>query len=237
MRRRTQKWLRKWHRRLGVLVGIQLFFWTLGGTYFAWFPIDDVRGTSDRTPPQKVDLAVITQWYPIDSLISQLSHAVYRVEIRTLLGKPVYLFFKDQDHVTLIDAQTGITLSPISQELAQQIARQDFKHNVPIREVTLVTQKRGEYKGPIPAYRISFDYWKGTNVYVHALSGLVTAHRNSIWRGFDFLWMLHILDFHERENFNNWLLRLASVLGLITILSGYGLWFITRPRGRKHQAS
>jgi len=48
------------------------------------------------------------------------------------------------------------------------------------------------------------------------------------------MWMLHILDFNERENINNWLLRILSLLGMLTVLSGYFLWLLTstplRPR-------
>ena len=35
---------RKWHRYLGLILGIQFFFWTLGGLYFSWTNIDEIRG-------------------------------------------------------------------------------------------------------------------------------------------------------------------------------------------------
>ena len=232
-RRAAQKFLRKWHRRLGVIIGIQLFFWTLGGAYFSWFHIDNVRGTTDRRPKPPVNLAHTRGFFPLDSLLNMVEHPVYKIEVAYLDSIPVYLFFENNDRVTMVNARNGAVLSPISRELATAIAKADFKPAVPVRSVTLVTEKKGEYKGPVPAYRIAFDYWKGTNVYVHANTGRVTAHRNSIWRGFDFLWMLHILDFDEREDFNNWVLRIMSLLGLITIFSGYGLWALTSPWFRR----
>ena len=233
-RRTAQKFLRKWHRRLGVVIGVQLFFWTLGGAYFSWFHIDEVRGTRDRKPAAQKTLTAQFN-FPLDSALSRVSHPVHRIEATIWQLRPVYLLYETMDNVTMMDAQTGHILSPISQAQAIAIARQDFKPHVPIKDVALVTEKGGEYKGPIPAYRIAFDYWKGTHVYVHANTGRVTAHRNSIWRGFDFLWMLHILDFKERENFNNWVLRIASLLGLITIFSGYGLWAFTSPWLRRRR--
>ncbi len=232
-RRSAQKFLRKWHRRLGVIIGIQLFFWTLGGAYFSWFHIENVRGTTDRHLPPPVNLANYTGILPPDSVFPKIPHPIHKIEISTLDTLPVYLFYKNTDQVTMVDARAGTVLSPISEALAIAIAERDFKPEVPVRSVEMVTEKQGEYKGPIPAYRISFDYWKGTNVYVHANTGRVTAHRNSIWRGFDFLWMLHILDFKEREDFNNWILRIMSLLGLITIFSGYGLWAFTSPWFRR----
>ncbi|MFT6661534.1 MAG: exosortase/archaeosortase [Maricaulis maris] len=49
---------------------------------------------------------------------------------------------------------------------------------------------------------------------------MVTARRNDTWRVFDFFWMLHIMDYEERENFNNPLLITASVFALVTVLAG-----------------
>jgi hypothetical protein len=53
--------------------------------------------------------------------------------------------------------------------------------------------------------------------------------RNSKWRIFDFLWMLHTMDYAGRDNFNNTLLRAFSILGLTTIGSGFLLFVITTP--------
>ncbi|NOX37593.1 MAG: PepSY domain-containing protein [Calditrichaeota bacterium] len=235
-RRAIQKFSRKWHRRLGSLVGIQLFFWTLGGFYFSWFHIDDVRGTTDRVPAEPVNVKSHSGFLPPDSILKNTSLTfVERIELATFRERPVYRLYQDNDRVEMFDARSGNKLSPISREMAIEIARADFRPRVPIKAVHWIEQKGGEYKGPIPAYRIDFDYWKGTRVYVHANSGRVTAHRNHIWRGFDFLWMLHILDFKERENFNNWILRILSLLGLITLASGYVLWAVTTPLFRRQK--
>ena len=137
----------------------------------------------------------------------------------------------------MFDAQTGEKISPITEAQARQVAEADFAPEAEILAVRMVGEKRGEYKNAVPAYQVRFDNWKRTNIYVHANTGLVMARRNSIWRGFDFMWMLHILDFNERENFNNWLLRILSVLGLVTIVSGYVLWVVTTPLFRRKRGS
>ena len=46
------------------------------------------------------------------------------------------------------------------------------------------------------------------------------ARRNDDWRFFDFFWMLHIMDYKERENFNNPLLITVSIFALFTVLAG-----------------
>ena len=35
---------RKWHRYLGLILGVQFFLWTIGGLYFSWTNIDEIRG-------------------------------------------------------------------------------------------------------------------------------------------------------------------------------------------------
>ena len=50
---------------------------------------------------------------------------------------------------------------------------------------------------------------------------------------FDFFWMLHIMDYDERENVNNLLLRGMTLLALVTALSGAWLLFFAFPRKRR----
>jgi hypothetical protein len=55
----------------------------------------------------------------------------------------------------------------------------------------------------------------------------ITSLRNNQWRIFDFMWMLHTMDYAGRDNFNNLLLRAFSTFGMLTIMSGFALFFIS----------
>ena len=78
-----------------------------------------------------------------------------------------------------------------------------------------------EYRGrPLPAYRVELEDGHGTVVHVDAHTGKVPAWRNGFWRTYDFLWSLHIMDYSERESFNEPLLVAAAGLGVMTVLSG-----------------
>ncbi|MDP1971524.1 MAG: hypothetical protein Q8J87_01035, partial [Sediminibacterium sp.] len=37
-------YIRKTHRWLGVILGIQFLLWTIGGLYFSWSNMDEVHG-------------------------------------------------------------------------------------------------------------------------------------------------------------------------------------------------
>ncbi len=237
-RQRIQKLTRKWHRFLGPLIGVQLLLWTLGGIYFSWFDLDNVHGDYERAGTAVQDLREVTNVVPLESLLERSELArIEDVRLGTFRGHPVVRLYQDRDRVEMYDAASGEKLSPIGETEARAIAAADFAPQGEIVSVLLIEKKQGEYKNAVPAWQVRFDNWKETHIYVHANTGLVMARRNAIWRGFDFMWMLHILDFQERENFNNWLLRSLSVLSLITIVTGYLLWLVTTPLLRRRSGA
>jgi len=233
-RQYVQKLSRRWHRILGPLIGVQLLLWTTGGIYFSWFDLDNVHGDYERVEQEVPDLRGMQVTVSLDDLLDRSGlDRIEEVRLGTFQGRPVVRLYQDRDRVEMYDATSGEKLSPIDEAEARAVAAADFAPPGEVVSVDRIEEKQGEYKSAVPAFRVRFDNWKSTHVYVHANSGLVTARRNAIWRGFDFLWMLHILDFREREDFNNYLLRILSVLSLITIATGYVLWLVTTPLLRR----
>lgn len=161
--------------------------------------------------------------------------------LRTMLDRPVYELLFDQDSsktVALFDAVSGLKASPIGEEMAKQIALADFSENVDVQSVQLIESagSHSEYRGKeMPAYRVVLDHPTGTTIYVSANRGVVTTRRNNRWRIFDFFWMLHTMDYQGRDNFNSWLLKAVSIFGLVTVLSGFVLWFKTTRTFRRRK--
>ena len=87
----------------------------------------------------------------------------------------------------------------------------------------------------MPVYQVILDHPKHPHLYVSPVTGAVLKRRNRPWRIFDFLWMLHIMDYRGRENFNHWLLTAMSVLAILTAASGLALWAWRVPRRRKRR--
>jgi hypothetical protein len=100
-----------------------------------------------------------------------------------------------------------------------------------------VTAGSPEYRGPLPAWRVSFDDLESTRIYVSADEARVAARRTGTWRVYDFLWSLHIMDWREHEDINNNWLRAAAGLALLMALGGVVLlpWRMgwLRKRGRR----
>lgn len=237
-----QKRVRKWHRYLGLVFGIQFLFWTLGGLYFSWNNIRSVRGDDVRNPAPLLNAndQVVAPTEALALIFREHPHAeMMDVQLmKNMQGRPVYLISYHEHHTAYhvtADALSGSILQPVNKDSAAEIALRALKGKNHVVQVNLVTAVNGhhEYREkPLPAFAVAVAGDVNATVYVGQHTGMVHSVRNNTWRVFDFLWMLHIMDFKTRDDINNWLLRILSVAGLITLCSGYALFFLTR-RKRK----
>lgn len=233
---------RKTHRWLGLIVGIQLILWTASGLFFSLNSIAKVRGETEAPDPSS--LTVNSVIVSPSVAISQLVDTDNQIEIQSVLLRPhlegsVYEIAYLQEGVSrwaLAEPSTGELLRGIDEHEALEIATQAYLPDSQIAEVELITESGPgtEYRGrPVPAYRVTYYDPLGTRLYVSVERGIVTARRNDRWRWFDFLWMLHIMDYEHRDNFNTLLLQAVSALGLVTVLSGFFLAGVTSSRVRR----
>ncbi len=221
---------RSWHRKLAPIIGIQLLLWCIGGVYFSWVHLSAVRSENDIAENAHENLKFENFLAPLPPILrnSDLEY-IESITLTKVLNVPVYNLFQDSKHAEIYDAITGEKFPRIDKKTAIAIADADFAPEVPAVGATLITTQEGEYKGPVPAYKVEFANWKQSSIYVAVETGQVTARRSSLWRVFDFLWMFHTMDYNERENFNNWLIRIVSIFGLLSVGSGYYLWILTTP--------
>lgn len=241
---RWRRFLRKSHRYLAVIFGIQFLFWTLGGLYFSWTNIKQIRGEDLRK--ENAPLNLPDRVVPVTDVVAAIKaqdtlHGVEAVQLVAILGKPYYQVSYHGRHgkqIQLADAATGALRGPLTQVEAIAVAKDCLKDTGTVAEVAYLTQANGhhEYREkPLPAYAVQFTGKVNTTVYVSANLGTVQSLRNNRWRVFDFLWMLHTMDYSGRDNINNWALRIFSVWGLVTIVSGFVLYFTSLKRKRKRQ--
>ena len=122
----------------------------------------------------------------------------------------------------------GDVIKPLTKEEALEIT--SLKTTLNPIEVTLVKElyPGSEYRGDLPVYKVETDTKDSINVYVGYMTGDIGSIRSDSWRIWDFLWSLHIMDYRERENINNILLQILSVLALVTSISGITLFFVKR---------
>jgi hypothetical protein len=234
--------VRRLHRLLGIVIGLQVLLWTASGIYFAWTDIDEIRGDHLKARPEPVLFDgdwVAPSEIDFTSVSTAPPHALRSLEIVAISGEPYYRLEvengEDEVRLILASAKSGIVRGPIQREEAVSMARASFTPEAEILDATLLTVEdvgpHHEYRGrPLPAWRVRVAHESWTHIYISANEAEVATHRNRGWRIFDTLWMVHTMDFFGRDDFNNPLLRGFSVLALAMTLSGYLMWFRTRPR-------
>ena len=243
MTAKTNYLIRRTHRYLGVLLGIQFLFWTIGGLYFSWSNMDEIHGDFQKNPPPqyKADLDFISPSVALKNLKTKVEvDSILAVTLIDVLGKPTYRmeFLHGGHHKMyhLADAQTGALRDPLSIDEATTLAKQQYNGETTVKSVELIKDVDGhhEYReSPLPAVAVTFEKPMNTTVYVATEMGIVTKYRNDKWRIFDFLWMLHTMDYQSRDNLGNWLLRAFSIFGLVTIASGFTLFIVSSKRFKK----
>lgn len=256
MNRKTHLRIRKTHRYLGLFTGIQFVLWTIGGIYFSFSDMDEIHGDHQRKAEQPVfqtDMELVSP----AGVLTQLpaASAVSSVRLIDIMGVPHYQVVYQQaaDHTghgaahersamptktQLALAATGQLRPALSEQEAVELARQSFAEPVEVAQVEYLTKENlnghHEYRsGALPAWAVTMQHPTQTTVYVAAEQGVVTKFRNNKWRVFDFLWMLHTMDYQGRDNFGNILLRIFSLAGMVTILSGLGLYLASSGSGRR----
>ncbi|WP_375325485.1 hypothetical protein [Flagellimonas sp. GZD32] len=227
VKRTTAVKIRKAHRYLGIFLGIQFIMWTVSGLYFSWTDIDEIHGDHFRNldyEPSSFDGLIGFSEVDLPVKISSLS-------LKEIAGKPYYWINNEY----LVDAKNGHLKAGVSEEEALAVALREMSSELKVKGVEVIeeTEEHHEYRGrKLPAYVISYDSPENIKAYVTVADGSFQTVRHRDWRWFDFLWMTHTMDYESRDDFNTTVLRAFSLLGLITVMSGFLLWFTSSPTMR-----
>ena len=209
--------IRLFHKYLSLVISIQLLLWTVSGIYFAFNKIELVRG----------------EQYLIEQKVSKLN--LKEVE-SSFSGKNVNFVRRLDEWIIKVETDSGFSYTDLQGQNLDELNAEEVREVV--RQSTnlkpLMVQRidkpeiRAEFRGRnLPIFKVATSTTDNINVYVDAFTGEVTAIRSDSWRIWDFLWGAHIIDYSERENINNFLIKILSILALISSLSGIVLFFKT----------
>lgn len=212
--------IRTFHKYLSLAISIQLLLWTVSGIYFAFNKIELIRGEQYllNEDVSNLDLTEIKGTFNTKSIniVKRLDKWILKLEGET------QVYYR---------ALNGEELMELNELEAIEIVRQKTSL-IPLKAVKINSQSRGsEFRGrKLPLYKVSTESEDNINVYVGAMSGEIAAIRSDSWRTWDFMWGAHIIDYRDRDNIDNFLLKVLSILALISALSGIALFFKTFKR-------
>ncbi len=224
-------WTIRIHKWIALIVGIQIILWVAGGVVMTVLSIESVRGEHNIAQPAPVAILpaeLISPERAVEAI--NPDGIVTEIHLQAWQGRPVFNVLRADGASSLVDARTAEVITPITRDTAIAVANSDYAGDAQIEAVEYFEEPTWEYRRAGPAWRISFADGEGTRIYVSPDTGLVTARRNDRWRFFDFFWMLHIMDYEEREDFNTLHLQVFAVLALISVLAGLVLLVIRMQR-------
>ena len=222
--------VRKLHKWLAMIIGVQMLIWMTSGLYMASIDISTIHGNhlvEAKSRPlvngeQLKHLAI----EPFDiervfeeaiykmSLINRFNEVWYQVESET--GRALYALNQLSNTITNQPQPLMITEKHIEMH-----AKQVYTGDHPIRNVTKLTAYPREIGGRAkPIWQVEFEHWLNPTLYFDVNTGELVRKRSDLWRWFDLFWMLHIMDYEERENINNRLLQIVSTLGCVFVITG-----------------
>lgn len=233
---RSQRFWRTLHLWLSLLLSLQIIAWFGSGLLMAWLPIEEVRGNHLTTA------AVPANWRAVQLTPAQALALIPSPSLATDAAEPPMLSLSQRGHNPVyqwqigdqfhyIDAQTGALLTPLQASEVSAFALQRYRGNGSVHSAELLQQIPAEARGlQAPVWQVQFQDDEKTTFYLHASTGQLLKVRTERWRWFDFVWMLHIMDYEEREDFNHGLLIISSALALLFSISGVVLLVFSRKR-------
>lgn len=227
--------MRKLHKWISLLVGLQVLLWLTSGLVIALLDPAKVSGAQWRAhteaAPRSIPPGPLLE--PSELPASDLQDAL-GISLLEHNARAVYRISYTDTEV-LLDASDGTRLS-VGETKAVALAQEDFSGAGKPLSVSAGVAPDRETRDHHAAYwRVDFSDAAHTSIYISAASGGVLERRNDYWRVHDFFWMLHIMDYTQREDFNNPLIIGVALVAAWLGISGAVLLVVSlRRRGLRY---
>jgi len=206
---------RKVHKYLGWVLLLQLICWFGSGLVMSFLPIEQVRGEHLH---QALPLPAWSQAISPAQIAQQLPH--HQLKLSQQGTTPVYQFSKDNEQL-YYSALTAEVIAPLTETQVKDLARRQYQGTAEIDKIQRLQQAPFEVRHlAAPLWQVQFADEDGSSFYLEEYTGKLLSVRTTNWRIFDFVWMLHIMDYQDREDFNHPLLIVFSATALFFTLTG-----------------
>lgn len=209
--------VRNTHKYLSFFISIQLLLWTISGIYFAFNKIENIRGEQYR--------AQTSSDYNFNKIEFEIPNAE-SVNVKKRLGKTI-IAASTKNGMRYFNEKGGALQKISFDEAKQLVSKQTSLKPMAVEEI-YTSEKGSEYRGrELPIYKVVTRNANDNeiNAYLNIFTGEVVAIRSAQWRIWDLMWGFHIMDWQERDNIDNLLLKIFSILALVSSISGILLFF------------
>jgi uncharacterized iron-regulated membrane protein len=217
--------LRKLHKWLGLVIGLQVVLWAASGLMFAWLDPDAVDAAgSVRAVESAILSSTMVKTEPATWLGDYPAQDLYDVRAIPLADRWVWRV-ELRDRVELRSVEDGARVN-VDEPWLRRLALERYAGGGRLIAAALQTQPDIASRASGPVWQAQFDDRQHTALYFAADDGHFIVARTATWRLYDVFWMLHTMDYVGRDNFNN---PLIVTIGMATLwLSISGIVLIGR---------
>jgi len=210
-----------------LFLSIQFLIWSISGVYMVVFDIDYIHGDSLIIEEQSVidDQEI---HYGFKDLLIDYPMAK-NVELSTFMDINVYRFNQHSklgQRQVMLDAITGDQFPMLNEYMAVEVAEYYYQGKAKITEAVLLKDAAPSELSSrhLPVWRVDFDDYALSTLYISAGSGKVITRRHQFWRIFDLMFTLHVMDYEEGDP-DNWLLLLITLFAFLAVVTGMVLTY------------
>ncbi len=210
---------RKLHKALAYILAVQILFWLLGGLVMSVIPLEKVHGKHLATKVLENPFTAKDYTVAIDPLRLSIAN-INTIRYDFFQEQPLYQITTSND-IVYINAKTG---EKFDSPTIEQILLQASAHYLgELQPATIVSMAQGprEAGKRKNLWQVTYDDSVNTSLYFSQKNGKLISVRSDLWRVFDFVWMLHIMDYQEREDFNHPLLIIFAACSVLFSISGF----------------
>lgn len=225
-RSRVFIFMRKLHKWLGLVIGLQLLVWLGSGLIMSLLDQGIAGGFSSRAESgEPKPLGEYGELYSTIAL-PLAGKNIVQLQLKSLMDAPVYRV-KLADGVVLYDALSGAQII-IDSERAIDIAQASYAgegrlvaHHFFLEGSDTLKDSHG------PVWRMDFDDPLQTWVFIDGDDGRVIKHHNDRSGLMDTLLMLHFMDYLQEDSFNNPQIIVVGFSALWMSISGFFLLLVS----------
>lgn len=220
--------LRRLHKWVAIIAGIQIVLWCVSGATFAWLDHHAVEAEHAIREPAAPTLADVGLGHDVP-WAGPGARPFHEARLERIADRWVYRVERSGG-VELIDARTGSDVR-IDQATIAAVAAARYAGDGRVSAIEYHAQGALEARTHGPAWAVHYDDDTGTTLWFAATDARLLAARSDTWRVFDFFWMLHTMDYRGRDDFNHPLVILFATASLWVALTGLLLVVrVFRPR-------
>lgn len=221
--------IRKLHRWLSLIFGIQLIIWSLSGALMVVLPLNYIHGNHlVRTADQP-----ITEFQLLQRIPDIIAHnpSITNIELvnRLVANELIHLFVASSPNgKQLLNPITGQAIQLHESDI-RELAQLYYAPR-PQQQNNIETIQLLEHSAPqelssrhLPVWQVQFNDRQRTTFYLHPGTGELLTKRHNAWRWFDVAWMLHIMDYQDRSDTGKPWAIAFMLLTLVTVFTGLTL--------------